>query len=323
MINRYQSRPRIFRRLYRGLLSSYFNYDPEASYAKDAGPDHWQHLQRYLNQHVDHLYTEGINPEWITVLQQHQNLLTNNPCSRYAEALLDGASDAFEEAKRHLGFSETPQLCYAHLKNSVGWNKMNKYILLGATLLVVVLSAPAVGRQELYRWTDPETGQIVTTPTLPPYPIKGKRPGANLPGVDFYNIDLDIASPQVKAAIEKREALKAEEQRKAQERAERQAQREQAEREREQAANNHVARQLREAAEMREKYCTGPLSFGIKLGMTGEQVRACLLDINNGYPNKINTTTVAAGLHEQWIYKMSDKNWYFYFTNGILTTVQQ
>ena len=38
VINRYQDRPRAFRRLYRGLLTSYFNYDPEAQYAKDYGP---------------------------------------------------------------------------------------------------------------------------------------------------------------------------------------------------------------------------------------------------------------------------------------------
>ncbi len=107
MINRYLSQPRVFRRLYRGLLSSYFNYDPEASYAKDAGPDHWQHLRRYLDDHINGLQTEGINPHWIAVLHEHRNLLTNDPCSRYAEALLDGASDAFEEAGRQLGFSGT------------------------------------------------------------------------------------------------------------------------------------------------------------------------------------------------------------------------
>ena len=107
MINSYRDRPRAFRRLYRGLLSSYFSYDPEASYAKDDGPDHWQHLRRYLHDHINGLQTEGFNPDWIAVLQEHKNLLTADPCSRYAEALLDGASDAFEEASLQLGFSGT------------------------------------------------------------------------------------------------------------------------------------------------------------------------------------------------------------------------
>jgi len=105
MINSYRDRPRAFRRLYRGLLSSYFSYDPQAPYVKEAGPDHWQHLRRYLNDHMNSLQTEGINPDWIAVLQEHRNLLTANPCSRYAEALLDGASDAFQEAGLQLGFS--------------------------------------------------------------------------------------------------------------------------------------------------------------------------------------------------------------------------
>jgi len=105
IIDCYQARPRAFRQLYRGLLSSYFSYDPEASYAKDAGPDHWQHLRCYLHDHINDLQTEGFNPDWIAALQEHRNLLTADPCSRYAEALLDGASDAFEEAGLQLGFS--------------------------------------------------------------------------------------------------------------------------------------------------------------------------------------------------------------------------
>lgn len=105
IIDCYQDRPRAFRQLYRGLLSSYFSYDPEASYAKDAGPDHWQHLRCYLHDHINDLQTEGFNPDWIAALQEHRNLLTADPCSRYAEALLDGASDAFEEAGLQLGFS--------------------------------------------------------------------------------------------------------------------------------------------------------------------------------------------------------------------------
>ena len=107
IIDRYQDRPRAFRQLYRGLLSSYFSYDPQAPYAKDAGPDHWQHLRCYLHDHINDLQTEGFNPDWIAALQEHRNLLTADPCSRYAEALLDGASDAFEEAGLQLGFSGT------------------------------------------------------------------------------------------------------------------------------------------------------------------------------------------------------------------------
>ncbi len=40
IVDGYRDRPRVFRRLYRGLLTSYFSYDPEAKYAKDSGPEH-------------------------------------------------------------------------------------------------------------------------------------------------------------------------------------------------------------------------------------------------------------------------------------------
>ena len=107
VIDGYRDRPRIYRRLYRGLLASYFNYDPEAIYAKDTGPKNWNHLRRYLSDHIAHIQAEGITPDWVAALQEHRNLLTDDPCSRYAQAFLDGASDAFEEAERRLGFSGT------------------------------------------------------------------------------------------------------------------------------------------------------------------------------------------------------------------------
>ena len=107
VIDGYRDRPRIYRRLYRGLLASYFNYDPEAMYTKDAGPANWNFLRRYLSDHITHIQAEGITPDWVNALQEHRNLLTDDPCNRYAQAFLDGASDAFEDAERRLGFSGT------------------------------------------------------------------------------------------------------------------------------------------------------------------------------------------------------------------------
>lgn len=183
-------------------------------------------------------------------------------------------------------------------------------------LLMVMMTGPVMGQQTIYRWLNPETGQYITTPTLPPYPIKEKRPGANLSGIDLVNVDLDSSSPAVKAAIEKREAAKTEERRKEQERAERKAHREQVEKE-------FHERRFQEAKEAHDAQCPGPLTFGIELGMNQDQVMFCMQAINNGRPDKINTTTSAAGLREQWIYRVSDKTWYLYFSNGRLTTIQQ
>lgn len=105
VIDNYQNQPRIYRRFYRGLLASYFSYDPEASYTRDAGPANWNRLRRYLSDQIAHIQAEGITPDWVDALQEHRNLLTDDPCSRYARALLDGRNDAFEEAERRLGFS--------------------------------------------------------------------------------------------------------------------------------------------------------------------------------------------------------------------------
>lgn len=189
--------------------------------------------------------------------------------------------------------------------------------------LLLLIPALSIAQQTIYRWTDPETGRFVTTPTPPPYPMLEKRPGANLPGVEFFNVDLDPKAPAFKAAVSKREAQQAEERRQDQERAERQAQQERAkqieeEKEQRQSAQRNFEHQVLKAR------CTGPLSFGIRLGMDAEQVRACMDQINpNGYPDRVNTTTTGAGLREQWVYKMSSGNWYFYFSNGALTAIQQ
>ena len=57
---------------------------------------------------------------------------------------------------------------------------------------------------DIYRWTDPETGKVITTTSLPPYPVKEKRTAGGLPGGELVNVILDTDAPQVKAIIEKR-----------------------------------------------------------------------------------------------------------------------
>ena len=53
---------------------------------------------------------------------------------------------------------------------------------------------------------------------------------------------------------------------------------------------------------------------GVRVGMTKKQVLAS----NWGRPVKVNTTTNAVGVSEQWVYEGS----YLYFANGILKTIQ-
>lgn len=62
----------------------------------------------------------------------------------------------------------------------------------------------------------------------------------------------------------------------------------------------------REAAEKRKR--------GVHIGMTREEVIAS----SWGRPRKVNTTTTATTTREQWVYDGG----YLYFTDGILTTIQ-
>ncbi len=62
---------------------------------------------------------------------------------------------------------------------------------------------------------------------------------------------------------------------------------------------------------------------GARIGMTSKQV---INDTSWGAPTRVNRTTTASGVREQWIYDHCgyDRcyNGYLYFTNGILTAIQ-
>lgn len=62
---------------------------------------------------------------------------------------------------------------------------------------------------------------------------------------------------------------------------------------------------------------------GVKIGMSAKTV---INETSWGAPKKINRTTTASGVREQWIYDHCGYNrcysGYLYFTNGILTAIQ-
>ena len=171
---------------------------------------------------------------------------------------------------------------------------------------------------DIYRWTDPETGKTVTTPYLPPYPIKEKRPAGGLPSGELVNVILDTDAPQVKAIIEKRKVREDEEKKL---NAKREQEKVKMEQERV-AQEQEEKRSANEIKWKRQKVC---LSSGgaIRVGMTKEEFLACM---DNQYPSNINHTTTTNEKREQWVYRGTEdrsvKNKYYYFTNGILTTIQ-
>ena len=62
---------------------------------------------------------------------------------------------------------------------------------------------------------------------------------------------------------------------------------------------------------------------GVKIGMTPNQV---INDTSWGAPKKINRTTTSSGVREQWVYDHCGYSrcygGYLYFTNGVLTAIQ-
>lgn len=88
---------------------------------------------------------------------------------------------------------------------------MKRKMAIALTLNIFVAISATAG--EVYRWTDPETGKIVTTTSLPSYPIKEKRPAGGLSGSELINVIIDTDAPQIKAIIEKRKLREADEKR--------------------------------------------------------------------------------------------------------------
>lgn len=78
-----------------------------------------------------------------------------------------------------------------------------------ALMLSILFSASAIAG-DIYRWTNPETGEILATTTPPPYPIKEKRVVGRLPNGDMVELIFDSNAPEIKALVEKRKIREAE-----------------------------------------------------------------------------------------------------------------
>lgn len=104
-VDRFRYFVRPFRRCYRALLHAYFAYDPEAELSEE-GRKGWQELWTFLERRKTLLETPGADPEWVTTLLEHRNLLTRDPTSRYGMAALRGNYGAFDALRAKLGIAE-------------------------------------------------------------------------------------------------------------------------------------------------------------------------------------------------------------------------
>lgn len=108
LVTDYEVQPRQFRRCYQGLLAGYFGFDRHAIAESDA-VGNWLHLRNYLNDRLlptsQAAVARGTVPAWLQILYEHKNLLTDDPCNRYAKGLSRGDATELKEICVGLGIA--------------------------------------------------------------------------------------------------------------------------------------------------------------------------------------------------------------------------
>lgn len=105
-VAKYEHQPKQFRRCYQGLLSGYFGFDRYGENATHGLPT-WERLRGYLDEKLAPVLRvsnrRGTTPDWLRILKEHRNLLTDDPCSRYATGLSRDDPSDLKEACTGLG----------------------------------------------------------------------------------------------------------------------------------------------------------------------------------------------------------------------------
>ena len=96
--------PRRFRKCYQGLMHSYFSY-PILDHEAATGVDNWLRLRKFLADHLRLALSAEQQPTWLRALQEHRNLLADNPCDRYAPQLMSGDVSQLVAATEGIGLS--------------------------------------------------------------------------------------------------------------------------------------------------------------------------------------------------------------------------
>lgn len=88
-----------------GAARRLLNYDP--GNARGAGDRNWRVLREYLNDNLAKLERSGQLPDWLAAIDDHANLLTEDPCTRYGAELLTGEGDSLEILRHDLSAGDT------------------------------------------------------------------------------------------------------------------------------------------------------------------------------------------------------------------------
>lgn len=109
VINR-QKQVKQFRKCFQGLLGAYFAIDLHDT-TENARLQNWRTLRTFLVVHHPRVVSEaqerGSLPDWLNVLTEHKNLLTDTPCQRYSAELVKGDTDQLKAVCTGLGIPAT------------------------------------------------------------------------------------------------------------------------------------------------------------------------------------------------------------------------
>ncbi len=105
-VDQWIDRPRWYRRCFQGLVRSYFSYDGKAQHASSSGRQNWGDLRDYLRGNISRISDKGINPDWVGTAAAHASVFEDDPCDRYADAVLSGDSSVVDVLCAHLSISK-------------------------------------------------------------------------------------------------------------------------------------------------------------------------------------------------------------------------
>lgn len=92
---------------WRGLLASYFSYSGQDT-ADEVGKENWKVLRGFLKSTFPSLLERrNVKPAWMIKLDEHLNLLDDNPCERYAASALQGDTVPTVEIQKILAIPQT------------------------------------------------------------------------------------------------------------------------------------------------------------------------------------------------------------------------
>ncbi|MCX7194116.1 MAG: EH signature domain-containing protein [Proteobacteria bacterium] len=96
-VEHYRDRRRTFRKLYRGLLASYFSYDPDLPENTAVGRSNREVLRVFLAKHLASFVIGEFTPDWLAALAKYPDLLGEQPGCAIETSFLQGDWSVFNE----------------------------------------------------------------------------------------------------------------------------------------------------------------------------------------------------------------------------------